>query len=117
MVRTLIPLTHEDKEQSGNLPLIQTLRSVNPKSSASVTQGGAPPSFYEEDLKKWAKKFANSIKERNEFKRQYLSDRKTTCLNSNDNIRASFDLDQKLSTINYTGGQMLPTKSEFKRVL
>jgi len=26
MVRTMIPLTQEDKEQSGNLPLINTLR-------------------------------------------------------------------------------------------
>lgn len=98
MARTLIPLTHEDKEQSGNLPLIQTLRSVQPKTSASVINTGAPPSFYEDDMKKWNEKFAKCIRERNEFKRKFLTDRKPTCLNSNDNIK-NFDLDQKLSTI------------------
>ncbi len=86
MARTLIPLTHEDKDQSANLPLIQTLRLKQIKTS-EANAGSAPPSFYEEDLKKWNDKYAKSINDRNEFKRKFLTGRKPTCLNSNDNVK------------------------------
>lgn len=68
MVRTMIPLTQEDKEQSGNLPLINTLRSYNFSTEKKANEGGNPPSFYDDDLQKWSKKFAKSIKDRHEFK-------------------------------------------------
>lgn len=117
MVRTMIPLTQEDKGQSGNLPLINTLRQ--PLHSQSVDKSsGNPPSFYDEDQKKWSNKFAQSIKERQEFKRKFLANRKTTVLNSNDNLTLEGkDWDAKLKSTNYTGGQLLPAKSEFKQVL
>lgn len=55
MVRTMIPLTQEDKEQSGNLPLINTLRQASVRNSANVDS--QPPSFYDEDQNRWAKKY------------------------------------------------------------
>lgn len=39
-----------------------------------------PPSFYEADLEKWAGKFKDVVKARQEFKRKYLKDQKTTHL-------------------------------------
>ena len=55
---------------------------------------------------------------RKEFKASYLSGRKPTVLNANDNVRADLnDWDQKLKNIKYTGGQLIPTESELKKVL
>ena len=121
MQRNLIPLTQEDKEQSVNLPLLNHLRQPHsllgksPKGAA----GGNPPSFYEADQDKWRRKFAQSVLERTQFKKKYLSDRKTSVLNHNDNLLLNdeTDWDQKLKKTQYTGGQLIPTKSEFKQVL
>lgn len=39
-------------------------------------------------MQKWQKKFANVIKERQDFKKRYLANRKETVLNTNDNVVA-----------------------------
>jgi len=56
------------------------------------------------------------VLERNQFKKKFMTDRKKTVLNTNDNLRQANenDWDFKLGTTKYTGGQLLPTKSEFK---
>ena len=65
MARTMIPLTQEDKEQSINLPLLNTLRMpTNLTTQRSQSTNVNPPSFYDEDQRKWAEKFASAIKER-----------------------------------------------------
>ena len=103
------------------MPLLNHLRQPHsllgksPKGAA----GGSPPSFYEADQDKWRRKFAQSVLERTQFKKKYLSDRKTSVLNQNDNLLLNdeTDWDQKLKKTHYTGGQLIPTKSEFKQVL
>ena len=47
-----------------------------------------------------------------------MSTRKTTVLNSNDNVtQRGMDWDAKLKNTGYTSGQLLPQRSEFKQVL
>lgn len=118
MVKTMIPLTQEDKELSGNLPLINTLRQAGITSPRADDGGHGAPSFYDDDQRKWAKKFAKAIGDRQEFKKKYLSTRKTTVLNSNDNVTSKgMDWDAKLKNTAYTSGQLIPHTSEFKQVL
>jgi len=56
--RTLIPLTQEDKEQSINLPLLNTLRQPITSMGKPETTNPNPPSFYDADQQKWQRKFA-----------------------------------------------------------
>lgn len=115
--RSTVPFTKEDEGQFGNLPLINTLRE--PIRFTKVPQSTVcnPPRFYEDDQAKWAKKFETSIKERKEFKRSKMARAHFNCLNSNTNLNDAFDWDAKLEGTAYTGGQLIPAKSEFKQVL
>ncbi len=47
----------------------------------------------------------------------FMNTQKLTILNSNDNVNNTFDPDQTLKETSYTGGQLLPDFSEFKKVL
>ena len=47
----------------------------------------------------------------------FMNTQKLTILNSNDNVNKTFDPDQTLKNTSYTGGQLLPDFSEFKKVL
>ncbi len=38
-------------------------------------------------------------------------------MNSNENVKDSFDLDKILGSTRYTGGKLLPQTSELKKVL
>lgn len=60
MSRSMAPLTQEDKEQSGNLPLINTLRQPNLSPYKSLSNAG-PPAFYDDDIRKKESRFARSI--------------------------------------------------------
>ena len=69
--RTVAPLTCEDTQQFCNLSLMSSLRQnavgvSSAKKSHKTSQPGLtidnPPSFYEEDMRKWGNKFAKSIK-------------------------------------------------------
>jgi hypothetical protein len=91
MLRTLMPLTQEDKNQSQNLPLITTLRQPLLDQKYTKDTNGQPPSFYEDDLKKWEEKFARSVSDRQEFKKRFMSSRKLTCLTRNDNTVEDWD--------------------------
>ena len=57
--------------------------------------------------------------DRQAYKKKFMTDRKLTVLNTNDNLRsgAENDWDTRLKNVKYTGGQLLPSKSEFKHVL
>ena len=61
MVRTMVPLTKEDKDIDGNLPLINTLRQSH---HTYVNEANVPPTFYDDDRNKWSKKFSKSIQDR-----------------------------------------------------
>jgi hypothetical protein len=115
--RTLVPFTHEDTDQFGNLPLINTLREpvrYNGVPKATVTQ---PPGFFEADMAKWEKKFEKATTDRKNFKRVTMSSTHFNVLNANENLKATFDLDKSLASTKYTGGQLIPKTSEFKQVL
>jgi len=87
MDRTLAILTQEDKEQSINLPLLNTLRVRSHKNSQiKISSEPNPPSFYEADQLYWQRKFAQSVIERQKFKKDYLKGQKDFVLNTNDNI-------------------------------
>ena len=67
--RTFVPLTREDINQFCNLGLMNSLRqNTATVSSAKKSQAGLaldnPPSFYDEDMRKWGEKFAKSVKQR-----------------------------------------------------
>lgn len=75
MERTQVPFTQEDKGLYNNLPLVNTLRLPMHFTHQGFETTCDPPSFYEDDRAKWAKKFKASIAERERFKKKYLSDR------------------------------------------
>ena len=75
-----------------------------------------PPSFYEADKEKWKNKFAKAVADREAYKKRYLSGERKTILATNDNFIGK-DADRKLQDIKYTGGNTIPTKSEFKKVM
>jgi hypothetical protein len=102
----------EDKNQFINLPLINTLRTNtsdedinNRYERGKKKEGGEedkksetnhnavqttipnPPSFFDQDLEKWSKKFAKSIKERETFKRSLGKYCELTCMTKNTNIK------------------------------
>lgn len=80
------PLTMEDKFSLFDGPWLSTLRdrsqSCNTgklpkkKSKPLETTVPNPPSFYDDDLQKWDKKFKESVKERKIFKNTVLKDSK-----------------------------------------
>ena len=74
-----------------------------------------PPSFYEEDLKKWKQKFEQSIESRRLFKKNLLAKEERSFLATNSNFFGK-DPDAKLSETRYTGGTIQPKTSEFKKV-
>jgi len=106
--RKIIPFTQEDKDQFGNLPLTNTLREpirFDGPPKQTVTQ---PPAFYDDDMAKWDKKFEKSIQDRKNFKRFAMSNTHFNVLNSNDNVKTTYDLDKNLNSTSYTGGQLIP---------
>lgn len=48
-----------------------------------------PPSFYYNDMEKWKAKFANHIKQRDAFKRQFTRTQELTCLTRNTNLKSA----------------------------
>ena len=69
--RTIAPLTCEDTSQFCNLGLMNSLRQntagvSSAKKSLKASHAGLtidnPPSFYDDDMRKWGDKFANSVK-------------------------------------------------------
>lgn len=115
--RTIVPLTGEDTEQYGNLPLINTLREPRSFDYVPKTTVANPPKFYDADQEKWAKKFEESIKDRQRFKRTAMRIMSFSAVNSNPNVKKTFDPDASLQGTSYTGGQLIPKQSEFKQVL
>ena len=117
--RTIAPLTSEDIHQFQNLNLMGTLRSMQnpiPSNKDKPPMIENPPSFYDDDLRKKQDKYNKAIKDRAAFKRTYFSAERKTILAGNDNFEEA-DADKILQEPKYTGGQVQPTKSEFKRVV
>lgn len=109
MQKSLVPFTQEDKGLYGNLPLVNTLRMPNGHdgSTWNGATNHAPPGFYDIDQDKWKRKFQGAIKERNQFKKRFLTGRVSNILNKNDNLNMDSlgnDLDKKLKSTKYTGG-------------
>ena len=63
------------------------------------------PSFYDDDMKKWKKKFEKAVSTRGTHKRHILSMDKRTILATNDNFLGK-DADVKLAEPKYTGGNI-----------
>lgn len=130
-VRTFAPLTMEDKGQFGNLGLIKSLRADRDRNNAhnmsrtskandpdkldadaddqedNKQQNQAayaePPSFCDAYTQKWREKFTNSIKQRQEYKKQQLKDDKVSIFTGNV-APTEKQCDEKLEQITYTGG-------------
>ena len=115
--RSILAFTQEDTEQFGNLPLINTLREPKSFDYVPKTTVANPPKFYDDDQAKWVKKFEETIKDRQRFKRTAMKIINFSAMNSNPNVKKTFDPDQTLAGTSYTGGQLLPKTSEFKQVL
>ena len=62
-----------------------------------------PPSFYDDDIDKWKKKFAKSIKDRESTKQQMKRTQYITCLNRNINIKEGDTMVKSKSVKNPTG--------------
>ena len=77
-------------------------KKSNKESHANLTIDN-PPSFYDDDVRKWNEKFTKSIKQREQYKRIYHSSEQRSVFTSN-NEKCTEDLDKKLSDIKYTGG-------------
>ena len=122
MPRSLVPFTAEDQGLYKNLPIVNILRKpiVTPGWSQGSTSAN-PPSFFEADQQKWTKKFKDAIKERQFLKKKIHQGRAWSHLlecNENLNPQSPFvDGDLKLKAAKYTGGQIKPEVSEFKKVL
>lgn len=114
--RAMIALTQEDREIFSNLPLVTTLREPKRYSEKPLTTNPQPPKFYDEEQEKWSSKFEKSIKDRQDFKKKFMKTQKLTILNSNDNLKKTYDPEQTLKG-SYTGGQLIPAFSEFRKVL
>ncbi len=102
--RTLVPFTQEDIDQFGNLPLINTLREPMRFTGPPKTTVTQPPGFYDDDMAKWDKKFEKSLADRKAYKRFAMSNTTFNVLNTNENIKSTFDMDKTLQATNYTGG-------------
>lgn len=113
------PLTMEDTQQFENLPLIGVLRPSNNQTHIKESGGDAPhrgataspdaenrseraadtgkptetvvnpPSFYENDIETFKKKFAKSLAERKKMKALYGKTQNLTCLTRNTNVKTS----------------------------
>jgi hypothetical protein len=65
MARTQVPFTQEDHGLYHNLPLINTLRlPITSPSASEQAVGGNPPSFLDDDMRKWSKRFQPLVKDR-----------------------------------------------------
>ena len=62
-----------------------------------------PPSFYEDDMKKWKDKFEKSIQSRTQYKRNFLTKEERSIFATNSNFFGK-DPDARLSETRYTGG-------------
>lgn len=102
--------------RQGGVSVSQSAKKGGDKESQDRMTIENPPTFYDDDLRKWGEKFAKSVKQREQFKRTYHSQEKRTIFTSNDH-NCTTDPDKKLSEIKYTGGQLSAQKSEFKRVI
>ncbi len=84
--RDTSPLTMEDNFSLYDGPWLSSLRDRSQSTNAGkMTKRKQkplestvpnPPSFYEEDLQKWDKKFKQAVKDRIIFKQKYLKDAK-----------------------------------------
>jgi hypothetical protein len=63
------------------------VRSEKNESSKPQETVPNPPSFYEDDIEKWKKKFSKALKDREYTKQQYQKTQELTCLTRNTNIR------------------------------
>ena len=119
--RTIAPLTGEDVTNFMNMGLMSTLRTAKAVSPREGGEGHAmhtidnPPSFYEDDMNKRRNKFAKAVATRQQFKKHYFSGEEKTILATNSNFMPK-DPDAKLAEPKYTGGNIQPAKSEFKKV-
>jgi len=43
-----------------------------------------PPSFYDDDMRKWSEKFSKAVKARDAFKKQYMTTQQRTIFTSNE---------------------------------
>jgi hypothetical protein len=98
--RTIAPLTYEDLGQFGNISLISTLR-VDVSPNRKVDSMGVPPSFFDDDMNKWEKKFSAAVADRANIKKHMM---KTLDLNArnvvNGNVHADsefFDVEKRLA--------------------
>jgi len=86
--RTLHTLTHEDTGNFANMELMSTLRQG--RAFGSVDKTGMSidhaPSFYDDDMKKWKKKFEKAVSSRGVHKRHILSMDTRTILATNSNF-------------------------------
>ena len=106
--RTLHPLTHEDTGNFSNMGLISTLRAGKAFETGSGEARQTidnPPSFYDDDLKKWRKKFEKAVSTRATQKKHLYTTEARTILATNDNYIAR-DADAKLAEPKYTGGSI-----------
>ena len=76
--------------------------SENSYEDVKREDNGGPPSFYEEDVEKYMKKFDDSIKKRQEFKLQTKNKNQFRNIDKNSNVE-SMKLQSKAKTI------LLPT--------
>jgi len=116
--RTQHSLTHEDTGNFANMSLMSTLRAGKAFATGDDklhTTIENPPSFYENDMNKWKKKFEKAVSTRATHKRQIMSMDRRTILATNDNF-VPRDADARLAEPKYTGGNIQPQKSEFKKV-
>ena len=67
-------------------------------------------------MKKWTNKFAKAVSTRAQFKKHYFNNEDKTILATNSNFMPK-DADAKLAEPKYTGGNIQPAKSEFKKVV
>ena len=68
-------------------------------------------------MEKRYRKYEKALLERRKHKRAAMAQQSFNVLNSNDNLEATYDPEQSLRDAKYTGGQLLPRRSEFKAVL
>lgn len=86
------------------------------KGSATALTIDNPPSFYDDDQRKWREKFVKSVRAREQYKKTYHAKEARSVFTSNDE-KCADDPDKNLADVKYTGGQLMATKSEFKRVI
>ena len=66
----------------------------------------SPPSFYEDDIEKWHKRFESPIKERQEFKQRYMKKMDMNPFKLNTNVKNL----AHLSTMEATKNSISPMK-------